>query len=81
MLLLSSSIVKADGDDWVAPLLGGILLGNAMSRPYQPQYYYAPPPPVYYAPQPVPVYVQPPVYMTPPQYYYRYPQYYGRDRD
>lgn len=38
---------------------------------FSPGYYYAPPPPVYYVPQPyyyappAPVYVQPPVYQAP----------------
>jgi hypothetical protein len=63
VLLLCSTSARADSD-WVLPLFGGVLLGNAIaSRPYYV------PPPVYYAP---PVYYQqPPVYYQPqPQIYY-----------
>jgi hypothetical protein len=62
VLLLYSASAQAD-NDWVAPLFGGILIGNVISRPYYV------PPPVYYAP---PVYYQqPPVYYQPqPQIYY-----------
>ena len=59
VLLLCSTSAQAD-NDWVAPLFGGILLGNALARPYSQPYYV-----------PQPVYIPPPVYYVPqPQIYY-----------
>jgi hypothetical protein len=68
LLLLTSSSVYADNSDWVAPLLGGVIIGNALSRPMyvQPPMYIQPP--MYY--NPPPIYVQPPVYYERPRVYY-----------
>lgn len=41
------------GNNWVAPLVGGLLIGGILAggayaaQPYPQGYYYAPPPPVY----------------------------------
>ncbi len=37
--------------NWVAPLVGGLVLGGIIANQNR-SYYYAPPPPVYYQPQP-----------------------------
>lgn len=73
ILVLTSMSAAAD-DDWVAPLLGGIILGNTFSAPriYSYGYNYAPvvPPTVvyqnsyYYNPAP-----------PPPTQFYSFPYY------
>lgn len=60
ILVIAST--SAVADDWIAPLLGGMILGNAFSAPraYAYGYNYAPPPTVvyqnsyYYNPAPPP---------------------------
>ena len=37
--------------NWVAPLVGGLVLGGIIANQNR-SYYYTPPPPVYYQPQP-----------------------------
>lgn len=37
--------------NWVAPLVGGLVIGGIIANQNR-GYYYAPPPPVYYQPQP-----------------------------
>ena len=70
--LISSPASYASGE-WIGPLLGGLIIGNALSdhRHYQPVY------PIY---QPPVVYVQPPPMYVVPQRCAWYPVYdvYGR---
>ena len=44
------------GNGWVAPLIGGVIIGGVLS---QPRYVYPAPPPVYVYPQPQVVYGAP----------------------
>lgn len=59
-----SSVAHADAD-WIAPLLGGMIIGNTFSSP-RPNYNYYPAPTYIYTPPPV-QYVVP----APPVYSYR----------
>ena len=65
ILLLHTSTTTADSN-WVAPLVGGIILGEVIAHQLPPQ-------PRYYQP---PVYVQPPLYVQPPVYYQPRPRHY-----
>lgn len=69
--VLAMFSMTATADDWIAPLLGGIILGNVFSSPpvQSQNYYYAPPPP--------PTIIYNDYYNTyvPPTYIYRLPQY------
>jgi hypothetical protein len=68
VLLTTSSIAVAD--DWIAPLLGGMILGNVFSNSRPPTYnYYTPPPTTIVYSQ---NYYNPPLY---PTYTYPVPQY------
>lgn len=49
---------RGGGYGWVAPLVGGAIIGGVIANQY---YRPAPPPPVYVYPQ-EPIYVNPPVY-------------------
>lgn len=50
------------GGNWVAPLVGGLILGGIIGSAVSQPYYAPPAPPVYYSP--APVYVRPGQYTT-----------------
>lgn len=63
LILLSLSSTSHADSDWIAPLLGGIILGNTFSSP-APRYNYN------YYPTPTYIYTPPPVqYISPPPVY------------
>lgn len=72
-VVLAMFSLTASADDWIAPLLGGMILGNVFSGPrvHTQSYYYAPPPP------PATIVYNDYHYNTyvPPAYIYRIPQY------
>lgn len=71
-VVLAMCSLSATADDWIAPLLGGIILGNVFSSPpaYSQNYYYVPP-----SPPPTIIYSDYYNPYVPPTYIYRLPQY------
>lgn len=69
---LAMPATQAHADAWVAPLIGGVIIGGVLADINRPRYYVGPPPVVYAAP---PVYVNPNPYGVPPNpYLYQYPR-------